>query len=175
VSGQVLSADGVPINGARVVVRGGDDERVTTTARAVGGDGAAGSFAVAGVPLPGSYTVDVSAPGYLPSTVGVDLSATSSPAQLSMVLRRATVTLTGDVIVDGVGTGGVTVTLDDGRVLRTATSADNPAGTFTFADVPAGLHTVSATLRDGRTATVLVDVVLGAPSDVDLVIGDGAS
>lgn len=175
VSGQVLSADGVPINGARVVVRGGDDERVTTTARAVGGDGAAGSFAVAGVPLPGSYTVDVSAPGYLPSTVGIDLSATSSPAQLSMVLRRATVTLTGDVIVDGVGTGGVTVTLDDGRVLRTATSADNPAGTFTFADVPAGLHTVSATLRDGRTATVLVDVVLGSPSDVELVIGDGAS
>ena len=54
-------------------------------------------------------------------------------------------------------------------------SANKQAGTFTFADVPAGLHTVSATLRDGRTATVLVDVVLGSPSDVDLVIGDGAS
>ena len=175
VSGQVLSADGVPINGARVVVRGRDDDRVTTTARAVGGDGSAGSFTVSGVPSPGSYTVEVSAPGFLRSTVGIDLTPTSNPAQLSVVLRPAVVTLTGDVIVDGVGTGGVTVTLDDGRVVRTATSADTPVGTFTFADVPAGLHTVSATLRDGRTATVLVDVALGPSPDVDLVIGDGVS
>jgi hypothetical protein len=80
------------------------------------------------------------------------------------------VAVTGVVRVDGVGTGGLVVTVDDGRVMRTAVSADDPAGAYAIADVSPGVHTIGVTTPDGRFASTLVDVVVGSELVVDLSI-----
>ncbi len=70
-SGTVRDPAGDPIGGASVVVAGNEFEATTSSLTTGGSAGGIGSYRVSDIPVPGSYTITVSAPGFMSETVRV--------------------------------------------------------------------------------------------------------
>lgn len=168
VEGSVIGVNGAPVGGATVTAGGLADPPQTTTLT----DGQIGTFRLEGLPVPGSYTITVSAPGYAPQTVPVQLAADAVLPPITVDLAPDMGVISGRVLgAGGVGITGAAVSVTDGQkvwpVVTTSASGTTPAGTFTVADLPAGHYTVTATAVDASgtasSRTTLAVVVPGRP------------
>lgn len=178
VTGTVTGLGGAGVGGATVVAGGLADPPQTTTVT----DGTVGTFQLAGLPVPGSYTLTVTAPGYAEQTVPVVLAADAVLPPIDVVLVPSSGVITGRVLGEGgAGVAGAAVTITDGQkawpVVTTSASAGTPAGGFTVAGLPAGKYTVTATALDKTgtavTRTTLVTVVPGNPVTLTFTMTGG--
>lgn len=150
------SATSSPIAGARVVVEGPVD-RVGTT-------GANGAFTF---PLPvGSYTVTVSAFGFgshSGSATVTEGATTTHNVALSPVASGA---VTGVVSSASGPVANATVTINGTPIPPTTSAAD---GSYSFASVPFGTYTVTAT-AGGCFGSVTVDLVVDGNETLNITI-----
>lgn len=177
-SGTVRDPSGNPIGGATVVVAGNEFEATTSSLTTGGSAGGIGSYRVSDIPVPGSYTVTVSAPGFMSETVRVGFVAAGEQSGIDAVLHPSTGTVSGTVTVaGGGGIGDATVELSDGTEdgLRTTTTATSPAGVYVFTDVSPGTYTLRFTAAGRRPYVALIQVAAGEAVDrsVQLQTGTG--
>jgi hypothetical protein len=163
VSGQVRTADGVPIAGAAVTLADLSGRQVAVAQADSGGD-----YRLA-APGAGSYLVIASAPGHQPAA-GV-VAAAGSAARHDVVLPGGS-RLAGTVRVAGTGqpVGGAIVTVADGRgeIAGLTTTADD--GTFSLTHLAEGHYALVVAAAAYTPAAVQVTVEQGALTrrDVDL-------
>lgn len=178
VEGTVTGLGGAPVGGATVTAGGLADPPETTTLT----DGQVGTFRLEGLPVPGSYTITVTAPGYAAQTVPVQLAADAVLPPIAVSLTPDMGVITGRVLgAGGAGVTGAAVSVTDGQkvwpVVTTSASGGMPAGTFTVADLPAGHYTVTATVADASgtvsSLTSLAVVVPGQPVVLTFAMGGG--
>ena len=125
ISGLVSGANG-PVTGATVVATFGQVSVRTVTLT----QDTPGGFTLRGLPTPGTFTVVVSAPGYAPATLSLNLGAAQTLTGVAVTLGAASGTLSG-VATAPDGTGGVTVTVTDGADTRqTVTQSASPVGSW---------------------------------------------
>ncbi len=163
-SGLVTDSAGQLVGGATVTIVHGKFTATTATLTASGAAGQQGSFAFAGLPTPGTYTVTVSNPGYISQTVRVDLASSGSATGINVVLPRSTAIVTGSVTSNGAPVADVVVELSDGGTPRATASASSPGGAFRFADVVPGNYTL--TFRKTGYATRVVIVTVAADQTI---------
>lgn len=161
VTGRAVGSNGSPIGGATVVVLGDGVQSETTTLTTGGPGGGEGSFTVTGLPVPGSYTVSIESSRTQTETLGVGFLAGGTQDVGTVTLLATTSIVGGTVSSGGTGLGEVEVTLSDGDRPRTTTSATNPPGTYSFADVAAGSYTLTFRRVGYATKVVAVNVVAG--------------
>lgn len=159
VTGQVSDPAGNGIGGATVSVGGLADAPSTITLT----DGAVGSFRLTGLPVPGAYTLTLTADGFADQTVPVTLAADEPLAPIAVTMTASTGAISGTVSgPDGAGLAGATVTATNGLkswpVVTTANAAGGTPGTFTIANLPPGVYTVSAMDKQGHGATTITTV-----------------
>jgi len=165
VSGRLTDALGKGLGGATVTV-GGTTAPVSTTTLT---DGEVGTYAVSGLPTPGTYTLTFALPGYAPQTVPVNLTDANPKAQANAVLMPGVGSIAGRVVDDG-GQPiiGANVAVTDGKtVLKTVTvgaSGGTPAGGYEVDQLPPGTYTVTVTADGHQQETALVPVLAAASS-----------
>jgi hypothetical protein len=168
VSGTVDSAGSAKlVSGAIVTLRSTGGGGGTTLRDTTGADGA---YSFANVTA-GIYTLSVSATGYTTRSVTDTVTAEPSTVNVSLV---ATIVSTVSGTVDSAGSAkllsGAIVTLTrsggggGGTTLRDTTGAD---GTYSFANVTAGVYTVNVAAT-GYTTRSVTDTVTAEPSTVDV-------
>jgi hypothetical protein len=136
------------LGGATVTVTNGTITRTATTitTRPVG------FYTLPDLPVPGKFSVTISADGYLPQTQTVSLKKGQSKARVGAVLTSASATVTGKVIGDDLdqngNSTGTSVKVDAGLKLtsqqasyKITTTSD---GQFHFTGVAAGTYVLSA-------------------------------
>lgn len=147
VTGTARDTSGNPLGGVKVVVAKGAVTAETATLTTGTGPNGQGSYTVSGLPIPGPYTVTFSLAGFQSETVLVGLPvATDTPAIVDVQLSRATSTVAGTVLVSSSTPNrnvGLTVELSDGGTARTTITTSNPAGGYSFSDVPNGSYTLT--------------------------------
>jgi hypothetical protein len=126
---------------------------------------------VSGLAVPGTYTVTVTAPGFLGQTRSVTFVVASADSELDLALTRSTGSVSGTVVAGGTPVGGATVRIDDGRSARTVTSASNPPGAFGFTSLEPGSYTVRVSLAGYDDRVHLVRVGAGSVSSVTTDLG----
>ncbi|HWL41340.1 MAG TPA: carboxypeptidase-like regulatory domain-containing protein [Ilumatobacter sp.] len=171
VGGSVVDAAGNPLGGVTVeaVCDGYVGAGATLTTN--GPAGAAGSFAVTGLPVPGECTVTFSAPGYQTETYPAAFTTAGLVGVGPVHMLPVQATISGTVRSGGSGLGEVTVTATDGTRSQVTTSATNPAGSYSFADLPAGSYTLTFARQGYTTRVVLVHVAEGDAAVVDASLG----
>lgn len=82
-------------------------------------------------------------------------------------------TITGTVLIDSLGYGGVTVGYTDGTTSGSVTTSSDPAnrGRYTIPDRTAGTHTLTFSKPGLTTKTATVTVVAGADVNRDVTMG----
>ena len=182
--------------GVTITVSGGDVERTVTTLT----EGAVGTFAVPGLPIPGTYTVSASAPDYGEASLTVTLSGDQADAQFRLISQFAT--LRGMVVdPDGVpiSGAGVTLTTDeftfssntvsdpgdgDTRLageflvnggiarLREATSFGSEPGEFQISDLPPGEYQVKIVHFAHKSYSATIELQAGEDTflPIDLAV-----
>ncbi len=188
VAGAVRDANGAPLGG--VLVRAVAGELIIEARSA--SSGAVGGFVLVGLPAPGSYTITFGRSGYVGASRHLELAPPPDPAApqpppvppLEVELSPATARLRGTISSGGAGVGGVQITLTDGTLTRTITSADSPAGVYRLDGVPPGTyqavigrldgaeHTESVTLASGQDRTLDVALSAGITIGGDVSYGD---
>lgn len=169
VTGMVTGPDGAPVGGATVTVIGGEFIQETDTLTS----GAVGSYRMSGLPLPGTYTITVSADGMNRVTTEVTLDADEPDAAADVVLASTVGRITGRVFDadSGAPISGVELVVSDGENIRETTSASAPAsevGRFSLSGLTPGVYTITATRPDDGTTTVLREVVGGGTVAVEI-------
>lgn len=170
ITGTATTPDGTPLGDVTVTVRGGG---TTLTAETLT-SGQVGRFRLPDVPLPGTYTVTLEAEGRQPRTVRAELTATAPEADVSAALPSAEGRVVGRVVDrTGAPVVGVDVTVSDGAVDTTATTASSPvsqAGRFVVDGLAPGSYTITVETADG-SRTLLRRVVAGDTTSVEVVVG----
>ena len=174
IAGVITSASG-PVPGATVVASFGQNvaQTVSLTQDAVG------SFTLRGLQTPGTFTVVVSAPGYAPATLSVNLSEGQQLTGLSIPLGKSAGMLGGTVTTPGgTSAAGVTVTVTGGSVTRqTVTQSDDSAGQWQISNLPLpSIYTVTFARADLESqvtsvtidANGIVSTGSGAVSSIDV-------
>lgn len=164
VSGTAIGPNGAGVGGATVTVGGLANPPTTTTLT----DGQIGAFSLSGLPVPGTYTLTVTADGFAPQTVPVTLTADKPLPPISVPLTASAGTITGTVTgANGAGMAGVNVVATDGQkswpVVTTSAAGGVPAGGFTIAGLPSGRYTITASDGTGLSQTTLATVEPGSP------------
>ena len=161
-TGTVISSSGAPLGGVTVRVLGDNFDSTTSTLTTSGTAGDAGSFTISGLPVPGSYTLSFSSPGFQTETVAAGFLAAGQQPVGTVTLLPETAVIQGTVGGPSGGLGSVTVTLSDGTArTRVTTSATNPTGAYAFADAPAGSYTLTFAKGGFAIRVVLVSVDAG--------------
>ncbi len=183
VSGIVLDEAGQAFPGVRVTVTGDAFRVETATLTNAGSAGGLGTYELSGLRVPGVYSLEFSADGYRTETRAVEfLDAASKPVEpINMV---PTVAAIRGLVVgpNDTGLGGVTVLLGDGLNTRRTLTSTDPAGTFTFPDVPPGSYSVTmrSTNAAGDVARRVVQVDVQSGVEIDLgtqrldIVGTGS-
>jgi len=167
-SGRVLDAEGAGIPSATVTVRGEGWSTVTSSSSSTTAAGQVGTYRLAGVPVPGSYTVTVEADGYSTRSIEVVFVVAAPQTGMDVVLSVDTGAVSGTVSVDGLATGGLDVSLDDGRTSRRVVSATSPAGRYSFTGVRPGSYTLTVEGRGVETRILAIRVAAGGSVTVDV-------
>jgi hypothetical protein len=162
VTGVAVRADGTPVGGATVNVLGDGTDSTTTTLTTGGLGGGPGSFTVSDLPVPGNYTISITAPGFQTETLSAFFFGGATQNLGQVVLLSSTSVIRGTVSSGGAGLGEVTITLSDGTArTRVTTSASNPAGAYSFQGVPPGSYTLQFTRAGFATKVVSLRVFAG--------------
>jgi hypothetical protein len=177
-SGTVVDANGKGLGGATVTV-GGLTKPVSTTTLTTG---SVGSFVIAGLPTPGSYTLTFTLAGYQSQTVPVVLDGDHPAGTVQLTLTPSVGSITGKVCDLAQAGGsctpdvGATITVTDGKHIRTTTSVNSPVnGGYVVSDLPPGAYSVTVSKPGFVSQTALVFAVAGQPvtQDLSLRIGSG--
>jgi uncharacterized membrane protein YgcG len=178
-SGRITGTDDggaiIGLGGATVTATSNDTSRSVTTLTE---DGVAGDYILPELPA-GTYTVTVSAPGYISQTSKLDLREGSADRRLSTQLTLATATVFG--VISGAESGGAVGQVGAGLVLtsptnvyKTTTTSD-PAGSFTFSGVEPGTYVLTAEMFGFKSDTVTIVATAGGHTEVnrtlELVVG----
>ena len=178
ISGLVSTvADNKPAAGVSVTV-GVADKTVQTVTQS--GD-TVGVWKVAGLPLPGTYTVTFARADLQSQTLVVSLDASGKPSTgpdgLAVAMKSAFAAIHGRV-TQGSPTGEATVTLSSGTdtyAVITASVPKSTKGTYRIDNIKPGTYTLSVT-RTGTSPTVLtVTLVAGQDLPVDMALVQPAS
>lgn len=159
-SGIVRAPDGTPLGGVDVTVVGPDIERRTATLSA----GAVGTWTMTNLPVPSSYTVTFRGEGLTTQAVSVELptGAEANRTNVNAVLGRANASVRGTVVdPDGAPLSGVEVRLDSSQASRRTLTADRPAGTYRFDEIPPGAYTLTFRRIGSTPQTLLIDLAAG--------------
>ncbi len=168
--------DSTPAPGVTVTVTDGK----TTITTATQSTGTVGSWTVAGLPIPGSYTVTLSRPDLQSQTVAVSIDAAGqvSGGSIAVGMKSATATVIGTVTqraADGSSApvGEATIGLSSGTASYSVTSASLPAdqtGHFEITGVAPGTYTLSASRPGTSPTTVIITVSAGQVLTYDPVM-----
>ena len=168
VTGVAVGQDGTAIGGATVTVLGDNTESTTTTLTTGGVGGGPGTFTVTDLPVPGNYTISITASGFQTETLSAFFLGGAEQNLGQVVLLPSTSTVVGAVSTGGAGLGEVEITLSDGTPrTRVTRSASNPAGAYSFAGIAPGSYTVRFTKAGFTTKVVSVQVVAGVNATVN--------
>lgn len=168
ITGIAVGQNGQAIGGATVTVLGDATESTTTTLTTGGLGGGPGSFTVTDLPVPGNYTVSITAPGFQTETLSAFFFGGAQQDIGQVVLLPDTSVIRGRVTGGGAGLGEVTITLSNGTArTRVTTSASNPAGAYSFAGVAPGSYTVQFQRTGYATKVVSLRVQAGVDATVD--------
>lgn len=185
-TGTLLGPDGIGLGGATVTVGGVDAADLTSqsggtdtpTASVVPTtttltDGEVGRFSIAGLAVPGEYTLTFTLEGYAPTTVPVELSADEPPPDLQVPIQ----TLLGGIAGTVRGPGAqpyadATVSLTDGTTSWTARTGGagslEGAGGFRVEGLEPGTYSVTVSAEGLEQQTAIVTVLAGLTSFQDL-------
>ena len=168
VTGVAVSQTGTPIGGATVTVLGDDTESTTTTLTTGGLGGGPGAFTVTDLPVPGNYTVSITAPGFQTETLSALFFGGAEQNFGQVVLLPDTSVIRGTVTSGGRGLGEVKITLSNGTPrTRVTTSASNPAGSYSFAGIAPGSYTIQFERTGYATKVVSVRVQAGVDATIN--------
>ncbi|HUX69090.1 MAG TPA: carboxypeptidase regulatory-like domain-containing protein [Cellulomonadaceae bacterium] len=153
------------LGGLTVTATDGTTTRTASTVTS----GQVGTFVLANLPVPSTYTVTVSGPGYASQTTQVQLGTGASAAQLDVRLGLSTGVVQGTVRdPGGTGLGGAGLTLTDGTNTYKTMSTSDANGTFRFNGIAPGTYVLSAQLFGHLDAFAPVTVVAGSAASTDL-------
>ncbi len=168
IRGVVRGPGGGGLGGVTVTVGGApateDGTPLSTTTLTSGGD--VGSFAINGLPVPGSYTVTFSHPGFDDETRPVDLDADGPASRVDFTMARQLGSLTGavddpagDLII------GATITVTNGHTTATTMSSGKSVtlrnGGYLFRGLTPGWYSVTVSMEGFRSTTALVNIASG--------------
>jgi 5-hydroxyisourate hydrolase-like protein (transthyretin family) len=174
-SGSVTTLPGnAPAAGVSVTVSAGTTSVQTITQSA----GTVGAWTIAGLPIPGAYTVTFSRDDLQPQTVAVNLDAAGNPTTgstgsaaggIDVAMTSAFAEISGVVSqrsADGTTApaGEATVTLSSGSDTYTVTSASQPesaTGSYRVGGVVPGTYTLSVSRRGTSPTSIIVTVAAG--------------
>jgi hypothetical protein len=156
----VVNSAGAPVSGAQVTLSGGQISTSLT-----GATNASGVYSSGWIPI-GNYTIT--------SGTGTATATVTNGATTSITITQnsgpTTGTITGTVTnTSGTALSGATVSNDNISV----TTQGN--GTYTLANVPAGMQTVTALLTGFQTGTQNVNVTAGGTSTANFSLTPTAS
>lgn len=190
-AGAVITlADNSPAPGVKVTVSSGDTAISTVTQSA----GSVGSWTVAGLPIPSTYTVTFSRADLQSQTVAVSLDANGtltsgsqgagvSETGIAIGMQSAFAIITGTVTQQAaVGTGSAvgeaSVTLVSATDTYAVTTASIPAeqvGRFEIANVVPGTYTLSVARKGTRPTSLIITVTAGQVLRTDPILIPPAS
>jgi 5-hydroxyisourate hydrolase-like protein (transthyretin family) len=161
ISGHVLTPPGTPTGGVTVSASNGTANFTTTTLSS----GAAGSYRLEGLPVPGTYTVTFSRPDLASQTQEVSLPAVGDTnlqgVDVSMVANVASVsgTVSGP---GGTGVGEVAVSLVSGQTTYQVLTATQPTpGAFAIEGIAPGTYNLSFTRQGGAPTSLIIHLSAG--------------
>lgn len=182
--------DNAPAPGVKVTVSSGDTAISTVTQSA----GSVGSWTVAGLPIPSTYTVTFSRADLQSQTVAVSLDANGtltsgsqgagvSETGITIGMQSAFAIITGTVTQQAaVGTGSAvgeaSVTLVSATDTYTVTTASIPVeqvGRFEIANVVPGTYTLSVARKGTRPTSLIITVTAGQVLRTDPILIPPAS
>ena len=153
------------LGGLTVTATDGTTTRTASTVTS----GQVGTFVLANLPVPSTYTVTVGGPGYASQTTQVQLGTGASAAQLDVRLGLSTGVVQGTVRdPGGTGLGGAGLTLTDGTNTYKTMSTSDANGTFRFNGIAPGTYVLSAQLFGHLDAFAPVTVVAGSAASSNL-------
>jgi hypothetical protein len=200
VSGKATLADGSAAGGVTVTVTSGQMSLQTVTLSTP--PAASGTYQVAGLPVPGTYTVTFSRPDLVSQTKAITLDAlgTATLSGINATMTSATAILSGVVSESDKGScpgttttapqdttlpppvtcpiGQITVTLSSGTTsyqLTSASASSSTPGAYEFDHVQPGTYTVSFTRIGGVPTSQLVILKAGVHSMVNPLLAAAAS
>jgi hypothetical protein len=175
ISGIVSTTDSGPAGGVTVSATDGK-VTVTTVSLSVG---QVGSYTLAGLPVPDTFTVTFSRPDLASQTQAIALSATgqSNLTGIDASLVSQTGAVFGTVTQqNGQALGEVDVLLSSGTASYEVDSATIPTlGAFEIDGVTPGTYTISFTRRGGQPTSSIVTVVAGQRLQFNPVLNPAAS
>ncbi len=175
IAGITTDASDSPLSGVTVKVVGAD---FTTSTTSISQEGPQGRFFVEGLPMPGSYTLTFSKPGYASRVLLIEVDSrlgTANTDGLRVALTNSAALLSGEV-TDNAGNrlSQASIRLSNGTTTYEQLTADQPQGSFAFTGVPPGSYTLTAT-RQGSSDTVIpVNLQAGVERFETLRLGDQA-
>jgi hypothetical protein len=144
-AGTVKDATGTTVGGVVVTV---SDANFTANTASLTGGLTNGTYSLAGLPTPGVYTVQFTAPGYRTEYQTVSYLAPGKQT-VNVVMTRSVANIRSTVLINGTPAAGVGVTLSNGTstatgptALTTVTAA-NPSGSFSLLGIPPGTYTIT--------------------------------
>jgi hypothetical protein len=168
IGGRVYGPDGQPLGGVTVTASNEDDRHVTSTLT----EGDIGAYHLPQVATPGTYTLAVELPGYLPETRLVGVAG--AVGAVDFTLTRTTLQLTGMVrsSADGAGIPNAGLTLSTGDLtFKIATAGAPNQGSFAVEDLPPGNYTVRVEHYQHDTSTQFLTLTAGvAPPPLDIAL-----
>ncbi|MEZ5411412.1 MAG: carboxypeptidase regulatory-like domain-containing protein [Acidimicrobiales bacterium] len=183
---------GQPKGGVTVTATNGDVTRSTSSLTETD----IGSFLLPQLPLPGNYTVTVSADGFITQTLDVALNGTGDgsggdggdgsgssgsdgKATGVVVQLVSSAAIVAGTVTDGAGqpVSGVGVTASDGTHVYKTTTAIAPAGSYELTGMEPGSYVIGFDRFEYQPASSLVTVAAGdvRPLDVALEAKDAPS
>lgn len=162
------------VGGATVTATAGDTTRTASTLTS----GRPGAYSLADLPVPGSYTLTVEAPGFATQTLELDLGPESSAAPADVLLGSSSGVAQGTVRdTAGTALSGAGLSLTNGTDAYKTMSTSDGSGSFRFNGIVPGEYVLSAELFGHLTASTTVTVASGGTVGADLVLtpvaGDG--
>jgi 5-hydroxyisourate hydrolase-like protein (transthyretin family) len=184
-SGTVTTVDGKPAGGVTVSVTAGSQSITTVTQSGA----SAGTWSIAGLPIPGSYTLTFSRSDLQSQTVAVAIDASghvtgtsSASGAVNVAMRSAYASITGTVRQQGISglqpRGEATITLTSGSNTYTVASASIPTsnkGRYEIDNIAPGTYTLSASAKGTSPSTEIITVAAGQALSHDIQLIQPAS
>jgi hypothetical protein len=175
ISGRVSTSTGGPAGGVTVTATDGKVTLSTVTLST----GKVGSYTLAGLTVPDTFTVTFSRPDLASQTQAISLTptGTTNPKNINATLVSNTAAVFGRVTqVGGLPLGNVSVLLSSGNTSYQVTSATIPSlGAFEIDGVTPGTYTISFTRQGGQPTSSIVTLIAGQRLQDNPVLNPAAS
>lgn len=175
ISGVTTDATDNLLTGVTVAVVGADFDVSTTSYSQAGTEG---RFFVDAIPIPGSYTLTFSKPGFASRVLLVELDSrlgTANTDVLRVALTKGTAVVRG-VVTDLAGQplSGVAVTLSGNKTYRQISADLNP-GAYAFTGLDPGSYTLRASRDGSRDVVIPITLQPGTERFEPLRMGEQAA